>query len=447
MGRRSHKQTLSLWSNGLRVGSWSVLPDGTSQLQYDQAWVDSPRGRPVSLSLPFLLGNQVHKGAVVENYFNNLLPDHPEVRKRLRSRFKTDSLEAFDLLKAVGRDCVGALQLLAADETPGDIETVDATPLSDAEVEHILERATSAPGYGQDQGEEGDLRISLAGMQDKTALLFWGGQWMRPEGATPTTHILKMPLGYIGPRKLDFTRSVDNEWLCLALFKAFGLDTATADIVSFGRQRVLAVERFDRDFSEEGQCLLRLPQEDFCQVYGVPPERKYENDGGPGLEELAKVLRQSMTPDEDLRTLLKAQLLFWMLRAIDGHAKNFSIALLPGGEFHLTPLYDVMSAWPVVGKGANHWHARDLTMAMALQGKSKHYKCAEIMRRHFNETARGIGYARDMEPLIEEVLTQVEPAIGAVESSLPDGLDATVVESIFKGLHASAQQLAGQPAG
>lgn len=447
MGRRSHTKTLSLWSNGQRVGAWSMLRDGSAQLEYDPAWVASPKGRPISLSLPFQLGRQVHKGPAVLNYFDNLLPENPNIRKRLASRFRTDSLEAFDLLKSVGRDCVGALQLLDEHEEPQDVDSIKAQPLQAAEVEHILERANSAGGLGQEQAEADDIRLSLAGMQDKTALLHWDGQWMRPEDTTPTTHILKLPLGVIGPRKVDFTHSVDNEWLCLALMRAFGLDAAMASIEQFGRQRVLAVERFDRTPSESGQWLLRLPQEDFCQVHAVPPEKKYESDGGPGLEELATILRQSQTPEEDMATLLKAQLLFWLLRAIDGHAKNFSIALLPNNGFHLTPLYDVLSAWPAVGDGPNQWTRHELKLAMAVRGSSgKHYKCAQIMRRHFNQTARKLGHAADMEPLIEETLSQVDPAIEIVSSLLPPGFSERVSQSIFDGLRESAKQLAGQPA-
>ncbi|QHE88754.1 type II toxin-antitoxin system HipA family toxin [Hydrogenophaga sp. BPS33] len=445
MGRRSHTQTLSLWSNGLRVGSWSMLRDGSAQLEYDPAWMRSPKGRPISISLPFLVGNQVHKGPTVLNYFDNLLPDNPDIRKRLGSRFKTDSLEAFDLLRSVGRDCVGALQILGENEEPKDVEHITATALSEFEVEHLLERASSASGFGRDDADEHDLRISLAGMQDKTALLYWKGKWRRPEGATPTTHILKMPLGPIGRRQVDFSRSVDNEWLCLALLRAFGVDAAQASIVEFGKFRVLAVERFDRAVSDNGRWLLRLPQEDFCQVFGLPPEKKYEADGGPGMEDLASVLHQSATPEHDLQMLLKAQLLFWMLRATDGHAKNFSIALLAGGRFQLTPLYDVMSAWPVVGKGSHHWHSRDLKLAMALKGKNKHYACDQIARRHFNSAARHIRYAQNMDHIVEETLASVELAIQAVESKLPAGLCEHVTEKIFEGLRFSAKRLGGQP--
>ena len=179
--------------------------------------------------------------------------------------------------------------------------------------------------------------------------------------------IFKLPLGLVGGRQADFSTSVDNEWLCLRVLAAYGLPTAHADIPTFGSQRVLVVERFDRTVSRDGTRLLRLVQEDFCQATGTSPLVKYENEGGPGLVQLFTLGQQSVNAEQDLRTLMAAQVIFWLLRAPDGHAKNFSIHLLawPAGRFRLAPLYDVMSAYPVVGDGPNQWAARDLKLAMA----------------------------------------------------------------------------------
>jgi len=112
MGRRSHSQTLHLWANGDYVGRWTVNANGNAELQYDVAWRSSPRGRPISLSLPFNLHNEALRGASVSHYFEGLLPDSDIIRKRVAARFKTGSIDAFDLLAAIGRDCVGALQLV-----------------------------------------------------------------------------------------------------------------------------------------------------------------------------------------------------------------------------------------------------------------------------------------------------------------------------------------------
>ena len=112
--------------------------------------------------------------------------------------------------------------------------------------------------------DEEDLRISLAGAQEKTALLWHQGQWMRPYGSTPTTHILKLPIGMVGHRQADFSTSVENKWLCMNLLAEFGLSVAKTQVLTFGSQKVLSVERFDRQLHSSGEWLMRLPQEDFC---------------------------------------------------------------------------------------------------------------------------------------------------------------------------------------
>ena len=388
MGRRSHSRSLSIWSNGARVGEWTIPARGDMQLQYDKAWVQSRLGRPLSLSLPFNLENQPHKGEKVLNYFDNLLPDSDAIRKRIAVRFKTVSVDPFDLLMAIGRDCVGAVQLLGADEEPEGFDQVQGTPLSSAQIEQRLNEASAGAGFAAARADDADFRISLAGAQEKTAFLWWDGRWQQPHGATPTTHIFKMPMGLVGGRKADFSTSVDNEWLCLRLLKAYGLPVADAEIQTFGVQRILVVERFDRRVNASGQWIMRLPQEDFCQVEGVSPLQKYENDGGPGLQALFKTLRQSENAEQDMHTVMAAQLLFWLLGAPDGHAKNFSVHLLPGGRFQLTKLYDVMSAYPVMGDSPNLWSPFEIKMAMALLGKNRHYHMHNILRRHFNSSSR-----------------------------------------------------------
>ena len=127
-------------------------------------------------------------------------------------------------------------------------------------------------------------------------------------------------------------------------------------------------------------------------------------DGGPGLTDIARVLQGSESRDEDLATLLRAQLLFWMLAATDGHAKNFSIRLLQQGRYRLMPLYDVLSAWPVTGSRQNRIHPKKLKLAMALRGESKHYRVEEITRRHFNATARRCGLGAGMESVIDDII-------------------------------------------
>jgi serine/threonine-protein kinase HipA len=442
VGRRSHSRSLSLWLNGVRVGRWTIPARGEMELHYDADWAVAAIGRPLSLSLPFNLDNLPLKGEKVANYFDNLLPDSGAIRKRVAERFRTGSIDPFDLLKAIGRDCAGAVQILGEDEMPEGFDRIDGTALSEEAIERHLVETVSPRAFGAGGDPDADFRISLAGAQEKTAFLWWDGQWLAPHGATPTSHIFKLPLGLVGGRHADFTTSVDNEWLCLRLLKAYGLEAADARIATFGEQRVLIVERFDRRTAPDGTWLMRLPQEDFCQVEGCSPLRKYEHEGGPGLKALFTTLRQSVNAEDDMKTLLAAQVLFWLLRAPDGHAKNFSIQILPRGRFRLTRLYDVMSAYPVLGDGPHQWSTREIKLAMALLGKNRHYTMQAIQRRHFDSTAQKVGYAPTAEPIIEEILARTPAAIAEAQAALPRDFSPRVAETVLGGLERAAGTLA-----
>ncbi|WP_441295243.1 HipA N-terminal domain-containing protein [Massilia mucilaginosa] len=148
MGRRSHSQTLHLWANGDYVGCWTVNANGDSELQYDTAWRSSQRGRAISLSMPFNLHNEPLKGASVSHYFEGLLADSDIIRKRVAARFKTGSVEAFDLLAAIGRDCVGALQLLPEGIEPEGLAQVDGIAVDEEAIERHLLEVVNPDQYG-----------------------------------------------------------------------------------------------------------------------------------------------------------------------------------------------------------------------------------------------------------------------------------------------------------
>ena len=151
-------------------------------------------------------------------------------------------------------------------------------------------------GLGLDE----DFRISVAGAQEKTALLWHEGRWLKPRGTTPTTHLLKTQMGTL-PNGLDLSLSVENEYYCLKLMGAFGLPVNAAEIQTFGRTKALVVERFDRRWTRDKR-LLRLPQEDCCQALSVPPTRKYQSDGGPGIADIQPLSppRGTIFPDAAL---------------------------------------------------------------------------------------------------------------------------------------------------
>ncbi len=427
---------LDIWMNGEPVGTWFWTRTGVPALRYHDAWLRSPNMRALSLSLPIPAGDKELRGPAVENYFDNLLPDSDRIRERLRRRFHTASTEAADLLAAIGRDCVGAVQLIPAGQAPDAFDRIDSEALTDTQVAQMLRNVTSDPVLGQ--APDDDFRISIAGAQEKTALLRIGDRWHRPHGATPTTHILKLPLGLIGNLRADMTHSVENEWLCAQLMTAFGFDVAPTWIARFGDQKALVVERFDRRQMDGGRWIARLPQEDFCQATGTPAALKYESEGGPGTRQCLALLAASDDARADRLRFVLVQLAFWLLAATDGHAKNYSIFLRRGGGFAMTPLYDVLSAWPIIGNGPNLLSIHKARMAMALRSKNAHYKIAAIQTRHWQALAAQSGVDDAFDALV--ALVQKAPAaLNAVERALPSDFPPRVWHAIESGVRAQCR--------
>jgi serine/threonine-protein kinase HipA len=425
------------WMNGQFVGTWTV-DRGIHRFTYQGSWLQSAQRRPLSLSLPITPALEV-RGTVVENYFDNLLPDNEKIRERLARRYKTGSTAAFELLQAIGRDCIGAVQLLPEGEEPQGWDCIDSQPLNESQVADILRAVPSERVLGQGDDDQ-PLRISLAGAQEKTALLFHAGQWHRPQGATPTTHILKLPMGLIGgSRRVDLSDSVANEWLCAHILYHLGLPVARTEMWRFEDQQTLVVTRFDRAWHKRKNgrdWIARLPQEDFCQALGCPPSKKYEKDGGPGIKDCMRLLAGS-NDVTDRASFAITQLTFWLMAATDGHAKNYSIFLQPGDTFITTPLYDVLSIFPYLGKGPHQFTWRKAELAFALRAKNAHYRLCEIQTRHWHGLAMQYGGPAVWQQMLRHV-ERVEPALAAVEQTLPTDFPQRTWRLISQGMREQA---------
>lgn len=436
MGRKRHSRTLYVGMNGRAVGRWFRAKNGAQSFVYDAAWLHERVATPISLSLP--LSPDPYSGDAVTSFFDNLLPDNPDIRRRMQSTLATDTTQPFDLLGAAGADCVGALQLFPTSTMP-DARRVEATQVSDADIAKILERYRESPlGMAPD---EDDFRISIAGAQEKTAFLWHRNAWHRPHATTPTTHVFKLPIGRIEQAGIDLSTSIPNEWLCSRMASALGLPVASAQMMRFDGTAALVVERFDRVWADDGSWLIRLPQEDLCQALGVSPARKYEADGGPGMVQIMNLLLQSLQPHEDRRTFFRANLVFWLLGAIDGHAKNFSLFLHPGGRIRLTPLYDILSAYPLTA--TRQLALQKIRMAMAVSGKNRHYRWDDIHRAHWVTTAEKCRFdTQEAESIIDELVLRVEDAVDELRANLPGDFPSEVAEPIFAGVLEAKRRLA-----
>ncbi|WP_321342210.1 type II toxin-antitoxin system HipA family toxin [Breoghania sp.] len=428
MGRRPAHVPLRVYLNNRRVGTLTREASGAIGFAYHEDWLAWAHAIPVSLSLP--LRETPYRGEAVSAVFENLLPDSDGLRRRVAEKVGARGTDAYSLLARIGHDCVGALQFMA-----GDAELTDSThqltgePVDGLAIERILKGLAQAPlGLAREDA----FRISVAGAQEKTALLRHDGQWTRPHGTTPTTHILKTEIGTL-PAGVDLSDSVENEFFCLKLTEAFGLPVNAAAIETFGKTKALVIERFDRRWTADGR-LLRLPQEDCCQALSVPPTLKYQNEGGPGIVQILRLLEGSDTPGEDRDAFLKAQAVFWLIGASDGHAKNFSLFLSPGGSYRMTPLYDILTAQPALN--ARQIERRQMRMAMSA-GNNNHYRFDEIHGRHFVQSAVQGGYSKARATrLIEEIGDVAPEALERAAAALPRGFPGEIVEAVTQGLMA-----------
>lgn len=435
MGRKRQYKSLRVLMNNRLIGHFSKEPSGVVEFRYDGSWLDWNSAIPVSLSL--LLREDAYRGAPVLAVFENLLPDSVALRQRVAGKVGAEGTDAYSLLAKIGRDCVGALQFLPedADLDTEDAYRIDGIPVSDQEIEHLLKNLVQAP-LGLERDE--DFRISVAGAQEKTALLWNDGRWLKPRGTTPTTHLLKTQMGTL-PNGLDLSLSVENEYYCLKLMGAFGLPVNAAELWTFGQTKALVVERFDRRWTADGR-LLRLPQEDCCQALSVPPFRKYQSDGGPGMVDILKFLQGSDVPAEDQKQFLKAQMIFWLIGATDGHAKNFSIFLRPEGKFSLTPLYDVLTAQPSLK--ARQIEKKQMKLAMSV-GDSRHYVLDQITGRHFRQTAKKAGVPDVLlDESISEITEHAESALLAMETLLPVSFPEFIHEAVSNSVRERLRLLA-----
>jgi serine/threonine-protein kinase HipA len=209
------------------------------------------------------------------------------------------------------------------------------------------------------------------------------------------------------------------------------MKAAKPQLAAFGGKSVLIVERFDRRWTADGR-LLRLPQEDCCQALSIAPTQKYQEDGGPGIVQILRLLRGSDEPEADQRTFMKANIVFWLMGATDGHAKNFSVFLRPGGRFQLAPLYDVISAQPSVDSKQILWKSFRLAMSF---GTKPHYAFRQIAPRHFFQTAERAGIGRQIVPsILDELLKEVPAAIDGVLGALPAKFPEEIATSIANGI-------------
>jgi serine/threonine-protein kinase HipA len=405
---------LAVWLHGIAV---AVVERERERLRlhYTSAALEAwALGVPLlSLSLPLTSRRYPH--GVVRAFLEGLLPEG-EPRRALAADLDFRAGDTYGLIRALGRDCAGALVIQPDDEpAPPQPTTRTAEPLTDAAIVDLVANLRSAP-----LGVNPRVRLSLAGVHEKLLLTrMLDGTWGRPVDGTPSTHILK-------PEIAEYPNTVENEAFCMRLAKHLGLSVAVVETTTINGRRVIIVERYDRMVHADG-TVERVHQEDFCQATAIPPEKKYEEDGGPSLRRIAGIL-QGIAGTDSVETLLRAVTINALIGNGDAHGKNFSLLHDAPGALRLAPLYDLLSTL-VYG---------DDRLAMYIDNvrRTNHVTADRIV----NEAARwGLSRRRASE-IVAELLDRAPAAAQAARDEtegVPDGV-LRVVDSRLAHLRPSS---------
>ncbi|WP_208108351.1 HipA domain-containing protein [Paludibacterium purpuratum] len=422
------------------VGYWHFTEAAGHRFQYDAHWLESPFCRPLSLSLPLRSAHDPWHGAPVSRFFDNLLPEQPLQRQRLRLHFGAPSASSFDLLAHIGLDCPGAIQI-TRDDQPPPLAPPEAAPLLDArDVESLLAALRASPAQAGDTGPL--AAVALSGAQDKTALVWHQGKWRMPGHGALSTHLLKLPTERHADSGFALNGSLENAWLCQRIAKAFDVPLPGCELIHLGAQRALLVERADRRWQAEQGYWMGLPREDICQAFGLAPEMKYQIHGGKSAGAIARFMLGSSDAGADRLALLRAMLIFWLLCAFDAHARRFAVRLLPGGRFRLDVPLGVLSAYPLLGSGPGKLAPELIRPALGLSDTPLP-PCWRVL-----DGAQWLAHARacalpreDIERLILDIAAQAVPVSARLRKQLPAGFPVAIAEPILQGVVHAARRL------
>lgn len=321
------RQILNVFLGQELVGELEQDAAGNTRFQYVQSWLDSPDAMPLSASLP--LRPDPFSRNETRPFFAGVLPEE-ESRRLIAKAFGISSKNDFSLLARLGAECAGAVSLLP----PGELPAAAHPSYQEINAGELAERLGLLPRRPLLAGEKG-IRLSLAGAQGKLAVKISDGRVFLPLDGSPSSHILK-------PQNPHFAGLVENEFFCMRLAAEAGLEVAEVEIGEAGGIRFLQVKRYDRRLLSDRR-LERIHQEDFCQALGVPPELKYQQEGGPNLKNCFELVRSVSTiPGPDLLRLFDAIVFNVMIGNNDAHGKNFSL-LREKDAIRLAPLYDLVS--------------------------------------------------------------------------------------------------------
>lgn len=386
--------SLNVYLNNNLVGILKKNTNGGINFQYDDS-----ANRILSLSMP--LQNKFYTNKDCKGFFNGLLPEGINTRIAIGKKYGINHKNDFSVLQAIGSDCAGAVSFYEEEaQNLKESYELEYEELSEIELAKLIKELPYKPlGTGIK-----DMRLSLAGAQDKTAIIFQNDKIGIPKGNVPTTHIIK-------PAINGFNETIENEYICIQAAKMLGIKTPDVKIKYADNIKYFLIERYDRYIKEDK--VVRIHQEDFCQASNIPSAYKYQAEGGVDFKRCFEILRRTSKPALSIKKFVELMIFNYLIGNNDAHGKNFSILHHENGNIEFAPAYDIMCSevYP------------DLSdkMAMKIGG---HYEHDKILQRHFEKLANdvGISYTQlkkiiikqcDILPdIIEKVTEDFENTIG-----------------------------------
>jgi serine/threonine-protein kinase HipA len=375
---------LTVLIDGKVTGTVTQGSSGRLEFAYANEWLSEPAAVPLSLSMP--LANSLHSDNAIRPYMSGLLPDNEATLAAWGTHFGVSSRNPFALLGHVGEDLQGAVQMVPPERLPSLRQREGTTRLAPEKLAERFHELMRRPG--STEFTAGGGQFSLAGAQPKKALYLVKGKWYEPRGRTPSTHILKPPIP-------NLPGQVENEAFCLRLAPRLDLPAPHIWVERFGDLPVVVIERYDRirmdgkrrlPLDQSGGEVRRVHQEDCCQALKVMPQTKYQNEDGPGINDIMALLSGSSKPSDDRDRFMRAQAYNFIIGGTDAHGKNYGLLLSAKGRFRLAPLYDIISYLPYLQQ------RKETKLAMSVD---RHYRFDRLQPHHWEAQAKAAGFSAD----------------------------------------------------
>lgn len=369
--------------------------------------------RILSLSLP--IQNEPFENKDCRGFFNGLLPESEHTRIAIGKQYGINPKNDFSILKAIGYDCAGAVSFFDSDDYGlsekylKDSYELDYKILSDDELERYINELPKKPLYTSYK----DLRLSLAGAQDKTSVIAVDGKIAIPKNNTPTTHILK-------PIILGLDETVENEYICIKSAQKLGIKVPNVEIGHVNNLKYFLIERYDREIIDNK--IKRIHQEDFCQASNIISAYKYQAEGGVDFSRCFEILRKTTFPAKAINQFLELMVFNYLIGNNDAHGKNFSILHYDNENIILAPAYDILCSqvYPEMTK----------KMAMKIGGYYEHDK---ILLRYFERLAKenNINFTQ-LKKIIKNQCEKLPDIVSQVINEIPNNIGKDILAVVVK---------------